>query len=129
MIAVAAPTSEDALLGGKLTLRQPLRGHRFGHDAVLLAAAAPAPPGEHAIQTGARLGAGGWGRPGWRWLAGWKVWRSRSSNWMRLSRRFPAKPRRAMRSPIACGCFVLMLRRRSHNSPIPALLPTPPIMC
>ncbi|MFY9772929.1 MAG: methyltransferase, partial [Xanthobacteraceae bacterium] len=41
MTAAADSTSEDALLGGKLTLRQPLRGHRFGHDAVLLAAATP----------------------------------------------------------------------------------------
>src|SRR5215468_9727752 len=59
MIAVAAPTSEDALLGGKLTLRQPLRGHRFGHDAVLLAAATPARAGEHAIELGAGVGAAG----------------------------------------------------------------------
>ena len=32
-------TSEDAVLGGRLRLRQPLRGHRVGHDAILLAAA------------------------------------------------------------------------------------------
>ena len=59
MAAVADPTSEDALLGGKLTLRQPLRGHRFGHDAVLLAAATPARKGEHAIELGAGVGAAG----------------------------------------------------------------------
>jgi len=47
MAATADPTSEDALLGGRLVLRQPLRGHRFGHDAVLLAAAIPARTGEH----------------------------------------------------------------------------------
>ena len=32
-------TSEDAILAGRLVLRQPLRGHRVGHDALLLAAA------------------------------------------------------------------------------------------
>ena len=51
--------TEDAILGGALTLRQPRRGHRVGHDAVLLAAAAPARPGEHAIEFGAGIGAAG----------------------------------------------------------------------
>ncbi len=37
--AARGETSEDAVLGGKLVLRQPLRGHRFGHDSILLAAA------------------------------------------------------------------------------------------
>ena len=55
----ADPISEDALLGGRLVLRQPLRGHRFGHDAVLLAAATPARAGEHAIELGAGVGAAG----------------------------------------------------------------------
>ena len=32
-------TSKDAVLGGRLLLRQPLSGHRVGHDAILLAAA------------------------------------------------------------------------------------------
>jgi tRNA1(Val) A37 N6-methylase TrmN6 len=59
MAATADQTSEDALLGGKLMLRQPLRGHRFGHDAVLLAAAIPARPREHAIELGAGVGAAG----------------------------------------------------------------------
>ena len=59
MAAATDETSEDALLGGKLTLRQPLRGHRFGHDAVLLAAATPARTGEHAIELGAGVGAAG----------------------------------------------------------------------
>src|ERR1019366_2795119 len=35
-------TSEDAVLGGRLRLRQPLAGHRVGHDAILLAAATAA---------------------------------------------------------------------------------------
>ena len=59
MAPAADSTSEDALLGGKLTLRQPLRGHRFGHDAVLLAAATPARKGERAIELGAGVGAAG----------------------------------------------------------------------
>lgn len=32
----------DAILGGRVRLRQPARGHRVGHDAVLLAALGPA---------------------------------------------------------------------------------------
>jgi tRNA1(Val) A37 N6-methylase TrmN6 len=52
-------TSEDAVLGGKLRLRQPLAGHRVGHDAILLAAATAALSGEHAIDLGAGVGAAG----------------------------------------------------------------------
>jgi tRNA1(Val) A37 N6-methylase TrmN6 len=51
--------SEDAILGGRLVLRQPLRGHRVGHDAILLAAATSARAGEHAIDLGAGVGAAG----------------------------------------------------------------------
>jgi tRNA1(Val) A37 N6-methylase TrmN6 len=58
-MATEDPTSEDALLGGKLVLQQPVRGHRFGHDAVLLAAATPARSGEHAIELGSGVGAAG----------------------------------------------------------------------
>jgi tRNA1(Val) A37 N6-methylase TrmN6 len=59
MAVAADPTSDDALLGGKLVLRQPLGGHRFGHDTVLLAAATPARRGEEAIELGAGVGAAG----------------------------------------------------------------------
>lgn len=52
-------TSEDAALGGRLLLRQPLRGHRFGHDAILLAAATAARASEHAVDLGAGVGAAG----------------------------------------------------------------------
>src|SRR5581483_7183977 len=55
----APETSFDAALGGRLRLRQPLRGHRFGHDAILLAAATPARTGEHAVEFGAGVGAAG----------------------------------------------------------------------
>src|SRR3954468_11780816 len=56
---MAADTTEDAVLGGRLSLRQPRRGHRFGHDAILLAAATDARAGEHAIELGAGVGAAG----------------------------------------------------------------------
>jgi tRNA1(Val) A37 N6-methylase TrmN6 len=55
----ALDVSEDAVLGGRLRLRQPLRGHRVGHDAILLAAATHARSGEHAIDLGAGVGAAG----------------------------------------------------------------------
>jgi len=57
--AAAPTTSDDAVLGGRLVLRQPLRGHRFGHDAILLAAATAAQPGERAVELGAGVGAAG----------------------------------------------------------------------
>jgi tRNA1(Val) A37 N6-methylase TrmN6 len=59
MSAETGATSEDAVLGGKLVLRQPLRGHRFGHDAILLAAAVAARAGESAVEFGAGVGAAG----------------------------------------------------------------------
>jgi tRNA1(Val) A37 N6-methylase TrmN6 len=52
-------TSEDAVLGGQLRLRQPLKGHRVGHDAILLAAATGGRSGEHAADLGAGVGASG----------------------------------------------------------------------
>jgi tRNA1(Val) A37 N6-methylase TrmN6 len=51
--------SEDAVLGGRLRLRQPKRGHRVGHDAILLAAATAARAGELAVELGAGVGAAG----------------------------------------------------------------------
>ena len=54
-----ADTTEDAVLGGRLVLRQPKRGHRFGHDAILLAAAVDARPGEIAVDIGAGVGTAG----------------------------------------------------------------------
>jgi len=52
-------TSEDAVLGGRLRLRQPLAGHRVGHDAILLAAASEGRAGERALDLGAGVGAAG----------------------------------------------------------------------
>ncbi len=51
--------TDDHVLGGRLRLRQPARGHRVGHDAILLAAATPAVPGEVAVDLGAGVGAAG----------------------------------------------------------------------
>ena len=51
--------TEDAVLGGRLRLRQPRKGHRVGHDAILLAAACPARDGEHAVEFGAGIGSVG----------------------------------------------------------------------
>jgi tRNA1(Val) A37 N6-methylase TrmN6 len=56
---VTFKTTEDDVLGGRLTLRQPLRGHRVGHDGILLAAATAAHSGEHAVDLGAGVGAAG----------------------------------------------------------------------
>ena len=47
------------MLGGRLRLRQPRRGHRIGHDAILLAASTMARAGEHAVDLGAGIGAAG----------------------------------------------------------------------
>ncbi len=47
----------DAFLGGRLKLHQPERGHRAGLDAMLLAAACPAKPGDHVADLGAGVGA------------------------------------------------------------------------
>jgi tRNA1(Val) A37 N6-methylase TrmN6 len=49
-------TTCDAFLGGRLMLRQPRRGHRAGHDAVLLAAATAARRGDRVIEFGAGVG-------------------------------------------------------------------------
>ena len=54
-----ADTTDDAVLGGRLRLIQKRSGHRFGHDAILLAASAPARPGDRAVELGAGVGAAG----------------------------------------------------------------------
>ena len=47
----------DALLGGKLRLRQPVAGYRAGLDAALLGAAMALAPGERALEAGCGAGA------------------------------------------------------------------------
>jgi tRNA1(Val) A37 N6-methylase TrmN6 len=55
----ASDLTDDAILSGRLRLFQQRRGHRFGHDAILLAAAVVAAPGEHAVELGAGVGTAG----------------------------------------------------------------------
>jgi tRNA1(Val) A37 N6-methylase TrmN6 len=55
----ALNVSEDAVLGGRLVLRQPIEGHRIGHDAILLAAASSAHPGGRLVDLGSGVGATG----------------------------------------------------------------------
>jgi tRNA1(Val) A37 N6-methylase TrmN6 len=52
-------TTDDAVLGGRLRLVQKKRGHRVGHDAILLAAATAARPGDRVVEFGAGVGAAG----------------------------------------------------------------------
>ena len=54
-----AAVTDDAVLDGRLRLRQPGKGHRVGHDAILLAAATAAKKGEHAVDLGAGVGGAG----------------------------------------------------------------------
>jgi tRNA1(Val) A37 N6-methylase TrmN6 len=49
--------TRDRFLGGRLTLEQPASGYRAGIDAVLLAAAVPAEPGERVLELGVGTGA------------------------------------------------------------------------
>ena len=55
----ALDVTEDAFLGGGLRLLQLKSGHRAGHDAMLLAAATPARPGDRVADLGAGVGAAG----------------------------------------------------------------------
>jgi tRNA1(Val) A37 N6-methylase TrmN6 len=54
---VLTDLTEDSLLGGRVRLRQPREGLRAGHDAVLLAAAVPARPGDRVLELGCGSGA------------------------------------------------------------------------
>jgi tRNA1(Val) A37 N6-methylase TrmN6 len=49
--------SESALLGGRVRLRQPVKGYRAGMDAALLAAAVMAKPGDRVFEAGCGAGA------------------------------------------------------------------------
>ena len=59
MIAADPDVTEDAVLGGRLHLRQPRRGHRIGHDAILLAAVTGGGYGEQVADFGAGVGGAG----------------------------------------------------------------------
>ena len=52
-------TTDDGFLDRRLTLRQPRRGHRAGHDAIILAASTQARAGDRVIDLGAGVGAAG----------------------------------------------------------------------
>ena len=56
---MGADVTQDAVLGGRLLLKQPRRGHRVGHDAILLAAACPARARDRVVDLGAGVGAAG----------------------------------------------------------------------
>lgn len=49
-------TTEDAFLGGRLAVAQPVHGSRAGLDAVFLAAACPAKPGDTVLELGSGSG-------------------------------------------------------------------------
>ena len=51
--------TDDAVLGGRLRLTQKKTGHRVGHDAILLAAATAAQPGDRVADLGSGVGAAG----------------------------------------------------------------------
>jgi tRNA1(Val) A37 N6-methylase TrmN6 len=55
----ATDLTRDAFLGGRLQLLQQRRGHRAGHDAILLAAAVSAQARGHLVDLGAGVGAAG----------------------------------------------------------------------
>lgn len=50
-------STDDALLNGRVRLRQPARGYRVAIDPVLLAASVPASPGDHVLDAGCGVGA------------------------------------------------------------------------
>ncbi len=54
----AIPTSQDRFLNGRMILRQPLKGHRIGTDALLLAASVPRGRAE-IVDLGAGVGGAG----------------------------------------------------------------------
>lgn len=49
-------TTDNAFLGGRLTLRQPRKGYRAGVDPVLLAASVPAQEGQDVLELGCGVG-------------------------------------------------------------------------
>ena len=51
--------TQDLLLGGRISLRQPAQGYRVAIDPLLLAASVNAEPGETILDVGAGVGAAG----------------------------------------------------------------------
>ena len=59
MISMESAPTENTVMGGRVKLLQPRRGYRIAVDAVLLAAAIDARPGESVLDLGAGVGAVG----------------------------------------------------------------------
>lgn len=57
--AIPSGTTLDEFLGGRISVLQPKQGHRAGSDAVFLAAAVAARPGERVLDVGAGAGVAG----------------------------------------------------------------------
>jgi len=57
MVESVTVVTEDHILGGRVSLRQPAKGYRAGVDAALLAAACDAQPGARVIEPGCGVGA------------------------------------------------------------------------
>jgi tRNA1(Val) A37 N6-methylase TrmN6 len=55
-LGVSPERTLDGFLGGRLSIAQPRKGFRAGHDTVLLAASVPAADGSHALELGAGVG-------------------------------------------------------------------------
>ncbi len=53
------PVTQDAFLGGRLSILQPAQGYRAGGDPILLAAALSARPGETVLDLGCGVGTAG----------------------------------------------------------------------
>jgi tRNA1(Val) A37 N6-methylase TrmN6 len=82
--AEAPETTEDALMGGRVRLRQPKTGYRAGLDAALLGAAIGAAEGERVLEAGCGAGAAllqaaararGRGSPAWSGTRRRRGWR------------------------------------------------------
>lgn len=54
--AVTEDVTIDDFLGGQVSAAQPRKGYRAGVDAVMLAAAIPAKPGQHVLELGCGVG-------------------------------------------------------------------------
>lgn len=58
-MSVAVDTTCDAILGGRLRMRQPKRGYRIAIDPIMLAAAVPARAGQQVLDVGCGVGTAG----------------------------------------------------------------------
>lgn len=57
LMAATGEITEDAILGGRIRIRQPARGYRVNVDTLLLAAAIEAPAGARLMEAGCGVGA------------------------------------------------------------------------